>query len=155
MRFFWPGFQKDVKEFCASCPECQLTRFRSSHRATLMPLPLVNTPFECVGVFLVGPLDPRASRCWFILVLVAYAVQYPEAVVIHSASSQMVASELLKVFSRVGIPREVLIDHSAVFMSHLPVAVCALLKVRSVKTSVYHPQMNSLVEMFNWTLKDM
>uniref|UniRef100_A0A9J7Z8P6 Integrase catalytic domain-containing protein n=1 Tax=Cyprinus carpio carpio TaxID=630221 RepID=A0A9J7Z8P6_CYPCA len=41
------------------------------------------------------------------------------------------------------------------FMSRLMADLCTLLKVKQLRTSVYHPQTDGLVERFNQTLKQM
>lgn len=54
-----------------------------------------------------------------------------------------------------GIPQEILTDQGTPFMSLLMVDLCHLLKVKQLRTSVYHPQTDGLVERFNQTLKQM
>lgn len=41
------------------------------------------------------------------------------------------------------------------FISKLTVDLCRLLQVKHLRTSLYHPQMDDLVERFNQTLKQM
>lgn len=36
--FFWPGIYREVVDFCASCPECQLTAPWPAEKAPLIPL---------------------------------------------------------------------------------------------------------------------
>lgn len=49
-RFYWPGLYTEVKGYCKSCPECQLTKFRVPAIAPLVPIPAVKMPFERIGV---------------------------------------------------------------------------------------------------------
>lgn len=65
------------------------------------------------------------------------------------------AEELLKFFSRVGIPREILTDCGANFTSKLMGELYNLLGVKAIKTSPYHPQTDGMVERFNQTMKAM
>ncbi|XP_053473735.1 uncharacterized protein LOC128603132 [Ictalurus furcatus] len=123
--------------------------------APLIPLPIIRVPFERVGMDLVGPLPKSARGHEYILVIVDYATRYPEAVPLRKATSQNIARELVLLFSRVGITKDVLTDQGTPFVSKLMADLCRLLQVKHLKTSVYHPQTDGLVERFNQTLKRM
>lgn len=104
---------------------------------------------------LVGPLPKSAKGHQYILVLVDYATRYPEAVPLRKATTKAVARELFLLFSRVGIPKDLLTDQGTPFVSCLMADLCSLLQVHHLRTSVYHPQTDRLVERFNQTLKRM
>ncbi|XP_065416479.1 uncharacterized protein LOC135974099 [Chrysemys picta bellii] len=154
-RFFWPGISQEVKEYCASCPECQRVAPPGIPKAPLVPMPVMETPFERVAMDLVGPLPKSAAGFQYILVLVDYASRFPEAIPLRSITARTIAGELLKIFARVGLPREILTDQGTNFTSQLLRQVCALLDIKQLRTSVYHPQTDGLVERFNRTLKSM
>ena len=71
------------------------------------------------------------------------------------AHSQGEAKELFLLSSRVSLPDEILTDQGTCFMSQVMKEMCHLLHVTQLRTSVYHPQTNGLVERFNKTLKSM
>lgn len=54
-----------------------------------------------------------------------------------------------------GLPQEILTDQGTNVTSKLMAEVCRLLNIRILKTLVYHPQTDGLVERFNRTLKVM
>ncbi len=56
-----------------------------------------------------------------------------------------VAGELLKLFSRVGVPKEILTDQGTNFTSHLLVELYRILHVQPIRTTPYHPQTDGLV----------
>ncbi|XP_073699461.1 uncharacterized protein [Garra rufa] len=154
-RFHWPGLEAEVKRFCQACPACQRTSPRKPPPSPLIPLPIIGVPFERIGMDIVGPL-PRSGRGHeHILVIVDYATRYPEAVPLRQANAKSIARELFLLCSRVGLPSEILTDQGTPFMSRLMADLCRLLKVRQIRTSVYHPQTDGLVERFNQTLKQM
>ncbi|GFR95824.1 Pol polyprotein [Elysia marginata] len=66
-----------------------------------------------------------------------------------------VAEALVDIFSRTGIPQEILSDRGTQFTSDLMGEICRLLSMKKLTTSPYHPQCNGLVERFNATLKSM
>uniref|UniRef100_A0A8C1RD31 Gypsy retrotransposon integrase-like protein 1 n=1 Tax=Cyprinus carpio TaxID=7962 RepID=A0A8C1RD31_CYPCA len=154
-RFFWPGIHENVRRWCASCHECQLVNPPATPKAPLCPLPLTQVPFERIGMDLIGPLERSARGHRFALVLVDYATRYPEAVPLRTISAKSVASALFQLISRVGIPKEILTDQGTAFMSRTIRELYELLGIKSIRTSVYHPQTDRLVERFNRTLKSM
>uniref|UniRef100_A0A8C3HS24 Gypsy retrotransposon integrase-like protein 1 n=1 Tax=Chrysemys picta bellii TaxID=8478 RepID=A0A8C3HS24_CHRPI len=154
-RFFWPGVYQEVKNYCNSCLRCQLAAPARTPKAPLVPMPLIETPFERVAMDLVGPLPKSSAGFQYILVMLDYATRFPEAIPLRNITAHTIADELVKIFARVGLPREILTDQGTNFTSRLLRQVCELLGVKQLRTSVYHPQMDGLVERFNRTLKDM
>uniref|UniRef100_A0A8C5PIZ8 Integrase catalytic domain-containing protein n=1 Tax=Leptobrachium leishanense TaxID=445787 RepID=A0A8C5PIZ8_9ANUR len=124
-------------------------------RSPLVPLPIIEMPFERIAMDLVGPLPKSARGHQYILVIMDYATRYPEAIPLRQTSAKNIAKELLQVFSRVGIPKDLLTDQGTPFMSRVTKELCKLFKVTHLRTSVYHPQTDGLVERFNKTLKSM
>ena len=100
-RFFWPGIYVDVQELCQTCPGCQRVARHHKHKAPLMPLPVVNQPFERVGMDLVGPLPQTKAGFHYVPTMVAYGTRYPEAIPLCHTDSQTIAAELMTIFSRV------------------------------------------------------
>ncbi|KAJ8364120.1 hypothetical protein SKAU_G00129510 [Synaphobranchus kaupii] len=154
-RFYWPGVKKAVEDYCRSCPDCQQVAPRPHQKSPLIPLPIISVPFSRIGMDLVGPL-PRSSRGHqYILVVLDYATRYPEAIPLRIMATKGIARELMLLFSRVGLPEEILTDQDTPFMSRFMRDLCQLMKVTQLRTSVYHPQMDGLVKRFNQTLKKM
>ena len=84
-----------------------------------------------------------------------YGSRYPEAIPLKNTDSQTVATAMLDIFSRLGIPEEILSDQGANFISKLMQYLYKLLGVKSIRTSPYHPQTNGAVERFYGTLRAM
>jgi len=154
-RFYWPTVYKDVAQYCKTCVACQKAVGRRGPRAPLIPLPIIGEPFERIAMDIVGPLPKSRHGHSYILVLCDYTTRYPEAIPLRSTGATQVAEALVTVFCRVGVPREILTDQGANFMSSLLAEVYKLLNVKSIRTSPYHPQTDGLVERFNQTLKGM
>ena len=116
-QFFWPGMGTDIRVHCRSCDKCQ--RFSQKGRvrpAPLQPMPIVTEPFARVAIDLVGPLSPSSSAGHrYILTLIDFSTGFPEALPLKDVDSISVAEALLTIFSRVGIPREVLSDRGTQF----------------------------------------
>lgn len=58
-------------------------------------------------------------------------------------------------FSWVEITKDLLTNQGTPFISRLMVDLCLLLQVKCLKTSLYHPQTDGLMERFNQILKCM
>ena len=155
--FFWPGLRQDIIRFCRSCDVCQRTVKRGSvKKVPLGSMPLIDTPFKRVAVDIVGPIAPPSEAGHrYILTLVDYATRYPEAVPLKKITTEAVAEALLDIYSRVGIPEEVLTDQGTQFMSECMQGESRLLSIKGLNSMPYHPICNGLVERWNGTLKSM
>ena len=72
-------------------------------------MPLVDMLFKSVELDNVGLIDPLSEAGHrYILTLVDYATRYPEAVPLKKITTEAVADALLDIYTRVGIPEEVL-----------------------------------------------
>ena len=83
----------------------------------MIPLPVINEPFSRVAMDIVGPLPRSRSGNRYVLVLCDYSTRYPEAIPPRTIDAETIALELVKIFSRVGIPQEVLTDQGSNFQS--------------------------------------
>lgn len=157
MEFHWPGIYADVKRFVQSCDNCQ--RSAPKGRTSKVPVtevPLIQEPFKRIAVDIIGPILPSSERKYkYILTVVDYCTRYPEAVALKNIDTETVAEALVDIFSRIGIPQEILSDRGSQFTSDLMKEICRLLSVKQLMTTPYHPQCNGLVERFNGTLKGM
>ena len=87
--------------------------------------------------------------------MVDMATRYPKASAIPRIDTVTVAEELVKMFSDIGIPNEILSDNGSQFTSDMMAEVHRLLSIKSITTTPYHAQCNGLCERYNGTLKQM
>jgi hypothetical protein len=154
--YFWPGIYNDVEEYCKSCPRCQKVAGKKYvSKAELIPIPVVSKVFSKLSIDLVGPLEITESRNRYILTVVDYATRYPIAYPLKVITAEAVAECLLDLFTDKGIPDEIVSDQGTQFMSSLIQQLCQTLGIKSIRSSVYHPATNGLVERFNGTMKSM
>ncbi len=155
--FYWPGIHGDITRYCRSCDVCQKTLSKGRvTKVPLMKMPLIETPFKRVAVDIVGPIHPMTDRHnRYILTMVDYATRYPEAVPLKSVTTIEVAEAMVDMFSRLGVPEEILSDQGAQFMSEVMQEVSRMLSVKRLVSTPYHPICNGLCEKFNGTLKRM
>ncbi|XP_076435072.1 uncharacterized protein LOC143274949 [Babylonia areolata] len=155
--FYWPGVHGDVARFCRSCDVCQKTEPKGkTPKVPLEKMPLVDRPFKRVAIDLIGEIKPASeSGHRYILTLMDYATRYPEAVPLKRIDTETVAETLVDLFSRLGVPDEILSDLGTQFVSNCMKEVARLLSIRQLTTTPYHPMCNGLVEKYNGTLKSM
>ena len=153
--FFWPGVCGDVARFCKSCDICQRTIQKG--RVTKVPLgkmPLIDTPFKRVAVDIVGPIEPPSDKkSRYILTMIDYATRYPEAVALPSIETERVAEALIAMFSRVGIPSEMLMEHESRVTTEVMNEVSRLLSLQQLTTIPYRLYSKGPVERFHAMLK--
>ena len=130
--FYWPGMQGDITSFCRSCDVCQKTTAKGSvPRVPLGDMPLIDMPFRRVAVDLVAPISPPSEKGHrYILTLVDYATRYPEAVPLKNIETETVAEALLDMYSRLGVPEEVLSDLGTQYISKCMEEVSRLLSIK-------------------------
>ena len=154
-RYYWPGVFTDAANYCRSCEVCQKSNSKCPTKAKMISMPLIEQPFQRIAMDVVGPLLRTQGGNRFILTICDYATHYPEAFALPNVEAPRVAKELIKLFSHVGIPDEILTDQGTNFMSTMIEEIYRLLHIKRIRTTPYHPQTDGLVERFNGTLKGM
>lgn len=118
-------------------------------------MPVITTPFRRIAMDIVGPLVKSSRGHQYILVVSDYATRFPKAFPLHTVTAPAVLRCLVQLFSRVGIPEEIVTDQGTNFTSRLLQLFHRQLGISPIKTTPYHPQTDGLVERFNQTLKKM
>ena len=115
--------------------------------APLQNLPIIGEPFQRCAIDLVGPIMPASSEGHkYLLVLTDFATKWPEAIPLKSISTQAVAEALLGIFTRLGVPKEILLDRGTQLTSDLMSKVFRLMAIKGIHTTPYHPQYNGACE---------
>lgn len=100
-------------------------------------------------------LEKSEAGYKYILEMLHSGTQRPKTITLHSIIVAVVTGKFLKVFLQVGILKDMLMAQGPTFTSQLMKEVWDLLRVKSLKTVVYHPQTDRLVEYFNKMLTNM
>ena len=69
--------------------------------------------------------------------------------------AKAVAQGMIEIFSRTGIPLQLLTDQGAQFVRSLVSKLCRDLSIDKIKTTPYHPECNGVVERMHGTLGAM
>lgn len=145
----------DIRAHCRSCDKCQRFSQRGRVRPVpLQPMPFVTEPFPRVAIDLVGSLSLSSSEGHkYILTLIDFSTGFPEVLPLKDIDSISVAEALLTIFSRVGIPREILSDHGTQFTSAMMYELPRLLGLKPIFTTPYHPSSDGRIERLHGPLK--
>ena len=84
--------------------------------------------------------------------MIDFGTRYPDAVPLRKIDVATVADALMSVFSRVGLPQEILSDQGSNFMSNLMKEVLSYIQIQYLTTSQYHPQCDGMLERFHATI---
>ena len=115
---------------------------------------MIDTPFKRVAVDIIGPAEPRSDKkSRYILTMIDYATRYPEAVVLPNIETERVAEALIAMFSRVGIPSVMLMEHESRVTIEVMNEVSRLLSLQQLTTIPYRPYSKGPVEKFHAMLK--
>ena len=152
-KFTWPRMSVDAKKLCSQCVSCQKASRARVPKAPLQPLPVLDVPFSKLAFDLVGPLPRTKSGYKYLLTSICLASKYPDAIPLKRVDVESVAEGLCEIFSRTGIPSQILTDQGSVFTSKLTKQLCSILGIKHVKSSPYHPESNGCLERWHATLK--
>ena len=153
-RFDWPGLGVDVINHVRSCDTCQKCN-KTQKKVPMVARKVLTEPFESMGVDIVGPFPKGKGGCRFLLTGICLASKWPEAIPLKTITAKAVANGLMEMFSRTGIPLELLSDQGAQFIGKVVSQLCKSLRIEKIRTTPYHPETNGTVERLHSTLGAM
>ena len=117
-RYWWKGMPGDVGSWCRACEVCASRQVGKSIRPPLVPLP-VEGAFDQVGVDVIQFVQSHTGN-QYVVVFIDYLTKWVEAFPTKDQTALTIAKLLVEqVISRHGVPRELLSDRGAAFLSSL------------------------------------
>jgi len=154
-RFFWPGWQADVRRYCKSCDECvRYHRGKLPKHGPLKPV-LAGAPYERWYIDLTGP-HPKSDRgnIWILTCMDAFT-KWAEAFPLRSKEAGPIAKILVEqLFSRFGPLLSVLRDLEREVDGRIMRQICQLFGVEKLRTTAYKPSTNQ-VDRFHRTMNSI
>ena len=154
--FWWPGMWRDTSRVVAACPGCQLGDRRAEARVgPLMPI-AADSPWDLVGIDLVGPfrVTPRMNK--HILTMIDYYTRWVIFVPLRESKAKDVVEAVMEnLVHKFGMPAGMISDRGSQFTGGLYQRLMARLRVDHKVTTAYHPQANGRVERVHRTLNTM
>ena len=120
----------------------------------LHPIP-VQRPFQILGVDVMDlPVTEKGNK--HVVVFQDYFTKWPLVYPVPDQKAAHLVDLLTKeVIPFFGVPEALLSDRGINLLSNLMKDVCSALGIAKLNTTAYHPQCDSMVKRFNWTLKTM
>nr|VZI09926.1 unnamed protein product [Spirometra erinaceieuropaei] len=152
-RFVWPGMHKDLKAWTRACIACQRSEIRRHNKAPIGTFPGPGARFSHVHLDIVGPLS-LSNGCSYLLTFVDRFTRWPEAIPLPDiAAPTVVKAFLSRWVASFGAPSTITTDRGAQFESNLFQSLLSLLGCTRIRTTVYHPAANGMVERFHRHMK--
>jgi hypothetical protein len=113
-------------------------------------------PFEKWALDFVGPISPMSHRKNYILVCTDYVTKWVEEKSLFRATKKFVVEFIYEyIFTRFGVPREIVTDQGTQFTSKLMKELTDKYGIKHCKYFPYHPQENGQVESTNKVLESI
>ena len=153
-RFYWPGLNTDVEDWCRQCRTCAESKSPSQKARGHLHPSRVGQPMERIALDLFGPLPSTKRGNKYILIVSDYFTRWIEAYALPNMEALTVAKTLVTEWiCKYGVPHTVHSDQGKNFELSLFLELCRLLGMEKTRTTPYHPQSDGLVERFNRTLR--
>nr|VZI17555.1 unnamed protein product [Spirometra erinaceieuropaei] len=152
-RFVWPGMHKDLKAWTRACIPCQRSKIQRHNKAPIGTFPGPGSRFSHVHLDIVGPL-PLSNGCSYLLTCVDRFTRWPEAIPLPDIAATTVVKAFLSRWVAIfGAPSTITTDRGAQFESNLFQSLLSFLGCTRIRTTIYHPAANGMVERFHRQLK--
>ena len=142
---YWPLMSKQIAEMVSRCTVC-LEHRKENTKEPMIPFRVPTIPWEVVATDLFS-LD--------YLLIVDYLSRYFEVVKLPDTKSSTVITYTKSIFSRHGIPAEVVSDNGPQYSSREFQAFAESWEFKHTTVSPLNPQANGLVERTVQTIKDL
>ena len=115
-------------------------------------LPITTLTGERVAIDIKGPMNQLPASERYAIVLIDLYSKWPEIQLVSSTETCKIIQFLKSIFAREGYPRELLSDNGTQFCSSEFGEFLRDCDIKHVRTPLYNPESNSVVERFNRTL---
>nr|GEX01497.1 retrotransposon protein, putative, Ty1-copia subclass [Tanacetum cinerariifolium] len=150
--FFWPSIYRDAHEMIKTCDICQRQGKISQRDEMPQNTIQVCEIFDIWGIDFMRPF-PSSKGNKYILVAVDYPSKWVKAKALPTNDARVVVKFLKSLFSRSGIPREIINDRRTRFCNDQFTRVMIKYGVTHQLATVYHPQLSGQVKVSNRGLK--
>ena len=158
-RAWWPTLEKDLQQFIAACPNCQVQQRQQASQerehARLVTDPFIQ-PFQRWGIDLIGRLPKTIYGNKWIITAVDYATGWPIAKAIPVATEDAIAEFIYdEIYLHYGAPQEIFTDGGKNLWGGVVQRYLKKIKTLHKGTSPYHPRTNGKVERLNGIIGTM
>ena len=154
-RFYWSGYDEEIKEYVKQCKTCQLSKRYPNKKQGLAKLFNAKYPNHMVAIDHTGPLPTTAKGYRYITTYYDRYSGYTRSVPCESIDAFTTAINFINEWVTLfGAPAIILTDNGTDFRSQLFTHLTKkIMNIDVRSTSAYHASCNGAVERFNRTLK--
>ncbi|KAH0644681.1 hypothetical protein KY284_032565 [Solanum tuberosum] len=155
--FYWPSMRKDVEKVCSYCLECKQAKSRTLPHGLYTPLPVSNSPWIDISMdFILGLPRTKYGKDSIFMVVDRFSkmARFIPCKKTNDAShvADLFVKEVVKLH---GIPRTIVSDRDAKFLSHFWRILWGKLGTKLLFSTSCHPQTDGQTEVVNRTLGNM
>ena len=144
---WWPGIDQEIEATTKSCDGCQRMEV-NQQLIPVHPWEYPEGPWRRIHVDYAGPFESHT----FLVVVDAFS-KWPKVVVMKDSDALHTIEALREMFSRWGIPRQLVTDNGPQFVSNMFQRFMKSNGIKHVLSASYHPATNGLAEHFVQTMK--
>ena len=145
---WWPGLDAELESLARDCGSCVEKR-AAPPKASLHPWEPTQGPWERVHIDFAGPFQGSM----FLVAHDSYS-KWLEVIPMKTVSAERTVDELRSLFSRLGLPKQVVSDNGPQFTSREMSEFMAMNGVRHIRVAPYHPSSNGAAEKAVQTVKN-
>ena len=138
--FWWPKIDQDIETLARNCIGCQQKQ-KIHGAAPLHPWEVPKAPWTRIHVDYAGPFLDH-----MFLVVMDATTKWPEVIMTKSTTSEWTVSALRTIFSRLGIPEQIVSDNGPQFRSETFASFVRKNGIKHVFSAPYHASTNGLAE---------
>ncbi|KAG5729497.1 hypothetical protein E4T56_gene4641 [Termitomyces sp. T112] len=153
--YFWPRMKKDVTRYVKACEPCLQAKVPCHHpHGLLKPLPVGCHPWSSISMDHIVEL-PNSEGFDAILVVVCRLTKQALFIPCHTTDTAPDFAKLFlkHVFSKHGLPNNIISNRRPLFVSHFWQLLCKVLEIKTSLSTAYHPETDGQIERVNQTLE--
>ena len=139
--FYWPCMKAEIKDYCASCKDCQLRKKRMVFdNVPIEPVIRAGSPFQTMHFNFAGPLGVKSNGFDYCLVVVDSFSKWIDLVPLKNLTAKSTCEGLLQVFARTSIRSVLVSDEASNNVAKLTIEFERMLGISPRFSTPYHPK---------------
>ena len=144
-----------MHKWTRECLDCQSGKINRHTKVSSSCLPVPTQRFTTVHMDIIGPLTSLDYEPKYLLTMIDSFTRWFEVIPLTEISASTVCKVfLLHWVARFGLPLTLVTDCGTQFCSELMLKLNEDLGIHHIRTTVYHPQSNGMVERCHRSLKE-